>query len=220
MILCSQSTRGITVLRRQIQDDISRAPARREGTFLVLLDLSTAFDTIDHNILLFRLERVAGIQGAALQWLGPYLAQSVVIDGIRSAAVQVRIGVPQGSAFAPLLFLVYTQPLHNLNSRHKTIHYHGYADDRQIYKRFPMRDTISYSQDQHDLEVCVEDICDWMLTTDWCSTTIKQSTWRSPPRITAPKLYQRIRPCLSVGGLTVPASQIPQKSGCHPSTAP
>ena len=53
----------------RIQDDIRRVLDRREGTLLVLLDLSTAFDTIDHGILLARLEQAAGIRGAAPQWL-------------------------------------------------------------------------------------------------------------------------------------------------------
>ena len=57
----------------RIQDDIRRALGRGEGTLLVLLDLSAAFDTIDHGILLTRLEQVAGLGGTAFHWLRSYL---------------------------------------------------------------------------------------------------------------------------------------------------
>ena len=71
----------------RIQDDIKRGMDAGVGNLLLLLDLSAAFDTIDHTILLERLEAVAGIRGAALAWLRSYLhdrTQSVIINGVRS----------------------------------------------------------------------------------------------------------------------------------------
>ena len=83
-----------------------RAPSGPLGSHIIL-DLSAAFDIIDHGILLARLEQMAGIRGTALQWLRSYFSdqvQSVSINGTRSTIVQLGIGVPQGSVLGPLLF--------------------------------------------------------------------------------------------------------------------
>ena len=89
----------------RIQDDINRGLDAGVDSLLVLLDLLAAFDTIDHTILLKRLEAVAGIQGAALAWLRSYLhdkTQSVIINEVRSTTVALNIGAPQGSVLGPL----------------------------------------------------------------------------------------------------------------------
>ena len=149
MTPCSQPT-GLdsteTALLR-IQDHINRGLDAGVGSLLVLLDLSAAFDTIDHTILLERLEAVAGIRGAALAWLRSYLhdrTQSVIINGVRSTTVDLSTGVPQGSVLGPLLFLVYVIPLRSVIGRHPGVHHHGYADDRQLYTQFNLRDVDSY----------------------------------------------------------------------------
>ena len=84
-----------------------------EGKFsvLVLLDLSAAFDTIDHDILLYCLHHVFGIQGTALSWFRSYLTnrlQMVSTHGIHSDQVELCFGVPQGSVLEPILFILYT----------------------------------------------------------------------------------------------------------------
>ena len=81
---------------------------------LALLDLSAAFDTLDHAILLRRLESTFGISGLALSWFELYLSdrtQSVVVDGLMSTSVPLVFGVPQGSVLGPVLFTLYSQPL-------------------------------------------------------------------------------------------------------------
>ncbi len=83
-------------------------------SLLVLLDLSAAFDTIDHNILLIRLENFLGISKSALAWFKSYLSdrhQFVAVNEEASYRSQVQYAVPQGSVLGPLLFMLYMLPL-------------------------------------------------------------------------------------------------------------
>ena len=86
----------------------------QEVTLLVMLDLSAAFDTVNHNILLTRLNEELGICGVALKWFKSYLAnrgQRITIDGSLSERFSLECGVPQGSCLGPLLFIIYASKL-------------------------------------------------------------------------------------------------------------
>ena len=78
---------------------------------LVLLDLSAAFDTVDHDILVRRLETSYGLSGSVLQWFQTYLVgrRQYVRNG--SSPTLIVCGVPQGSVLGPILFLLYTATL-------------------------------------------------------------------------------------------------------------
>ena len=128
---------------------------------LALLDLSAAFDTIDHDILLTRLNKTFGISGCALQWFASYLygrMQAISIDGCLSDNVALKYGVPQGSVLGPILFTLYIQPLSDMIHSHACDH-HKYADDTQVSKGAPVSDFQSVLS---NVESCIEDIVSWM----------------------------------------------------------
>ncbi len=132
---------------------------------LLLLDLSAAFDTVSHDVLLNRLSTMFGINGTALDWFESYLKgrqQSVIIDGARSDPPQIlNWGVPQGSVLGPLLFTAYTSPLSDIANRHE-INIHLYADDTQSYLSF--RPSVSLAEEQavSKMSDFITDLRQWM----------------------------------------------------------
>ena len=105
-----------------------------EGSFDcgIFVDLQKAFDTVDHKILLHKLEYY-GIRGVCNDWFKSYLSdrkQFVSINGYNSDLMPVDCGVPQGSVLGPLLFLIY------INNLYKAIQYckaHHFADDTNLF---------------------------------------------------------------------------------------
>ena len=88
--------------------------AQHQGVFLVLLDLSSAFDTVSHNVLLNRMKNDLGIQGIVIQWFKSYLScrtSRVCIDGHFSEPQPMDFGLPQGSIVGPLGFTLYVLPV-------------------------------------------------------------------------------------------------------------
>ncbi|KAL6455414.1 hypothetical protein MHYP_G00361580 [Metynnis hypsauchen] len=127
---------------------------------LVLLDLTAAFDTVDHQILLSRLENWVGIKGVVLDWFRSYLSERsfcVRIGGVESGVVPLTCGVPQGSILGPLLFSLYLLPMGSILRRHD-IAFHFYADDCQIYVSLKQENAYSAN---HLLQ-CIEDIRAWL----------------------------------------------------------
>lgn len=105
------------------------------STLFVALDLSAAFDTVEHSTLLRRLRDSFGVSGLALGWVSSYLegrSQAVRVQGSLSSSQDCCCGVPQGSVLGPLLFVVYISPLNNVINGHGVMH-HQYADDTQVY---------------------------------------------------------------------------------------
>ena len=125
-------------------------------------DLSSAFDTLDHKILLHRLNHVFGISERALKWFESYLkdrSQTVIINKRKSKKSDLQFGVPQGSVLGPLLFVMYTTPLSNIIAHHQML-YHFYADDTQLYIG---TDVSNFDKTKELTENCISDIQNWMI---------------------------------------------------------
>ena len=130
------------------------------GLFLVLLDLSAAFDTIDHDNLFYILEKYVRIGGSALRLIRSYFStQRVQIDGIMSDFASLLCGVPQGSVLGPMKFCLYLLPLGAI-LRHHNIGYHIYADDTQLYISVKCKDPL---ESLTKLNMCISDIRVWMI---------------------------------------------------------
>ena len=134
-----------------------------KATVLVLLDLSAAFDTVDHNFLLERLKQ-CGISGTAQSWFKSYLEDrsQVHLHESSSASSSLRFGVPQGSVLGPILFTIYTIPLGEICRRHG-VQYHLYTDDTQLYVSFKVGDAVNLLEAQRRIEMCIAEIKAWMV---------------------------------------------------------
>ena len=147
----------------EVQSDILNAIDKQESVLLLLLDLSAAFDMVDHVILLSRLNTRYGIKGNALHWFASYLKehrQFIQVENIRSSSVELQWGVPQGSILGPILYTLYTAPLGDIIRKHG-LQFHLYADDCQIYVSFkPGPDGESAAMLK--MEACAKEIYGWM----------------------------------------------------------
>ncbi len=98
----------------KVVNDISLETDKGNAVALVLLDLSSAFDMVDHNILISRLESCVGLQGKVLKWFQSFLTNrsfSVSIGQHSSSSRKLACGVPQGSILAPFLFSIFMLPM-------------------------------------------------------------------------------------------------------------
>jgi hypothetical protein len=145
----------------RVLNDLLCASDYSKVSILTLLDLSAAFDTIDHTILVNRLKIVFGIHDLALSFFESYLTdrkQTVLISGYSSDPAPLSCGVPQGSVLGPLLFLLYTQPLAHIIEHHSVSHAE-FADDTQLYNSSSPNNIQSLLTTS---ESCISDVKLWM----------------------------------------------------------
>ena len=130
---------------------------------LILLDLSAAFDTINHKLLLDKLQSASGIKDSALQWFSSYLSnrtQTVLVGSSFSSETDLVCGVPQGSVLGPLLFSIYTSSLGKLIES-CGVGRQFFADDSQLIESFSP-DPNDVSRVVKKLELCCQEIKVWM----------------------------------------------------------
>ena len=145
----------------KIVSDLLLACDRGQVSLLALLDLSAAFDTVDHSILIDRLQSAFGIRGPVIEWIHSFVTsrmQSVSFAGEKSTWSAIMCGVPQGSVLGPILFLLYCADVTYIAHRHG-VHAHSYADDTQLYVHCNAADCAIEAE---RLTACIEELDNWM----------------------------------------------------------
>src|SRR6218665_1727205 len=158
-------------LLTSLYNKLVSAISHQQVSCLCLLDISAAFDTIDHDILLKRLSTWFGFTDTALLWIQSYLSSrsfSVKTPKASSQSCPLTCGVPQGSV-QPLLFILYTTPLSSL-IRASSIDHHLYADDTRLFISFSPN---SFSDSIDHLLHVVKEISSWMTSNLLCLTPSK-----------------------------------------------
>ena len=148
-------------------------------TLLALLDLTAAFDTVDHLILLQRLRRSFGIDATVLRWFHSYITgrtQAVHLSGTTTLLCPLVCGVPKGSVLGPL-FVLYTADISSIIAAHRLLH-HCYANDTPIYFYCCPSE---YAALKGKVPSCIDALADWMMINKlhlnpsksellWCTT--------------------------------------------------
>ena len=119
---------------------------------MVCLDLSAAFDTVNHSILKTVMEHDFGLNYRALQWQSSYISNrlfSVNIGGSFSHAHTINFSVPQGRILCPVLFSFYVSTLPQVIKKTSNTIILGYADDNALTQAFTQEDTLYMEWDQH-----------------------------------------------------------------------
>ena len=148
-----------------IYNDLLCISDSKSKIILLMLDLSAAFDTVCHDLLLQKLHKKFGIAGKPLEWFQSYLdgrSFSVTVNRSKSGKCVLRIGVPQGSILGPILFILYTKDINFIAHKHG-FNIHLYADDSQLYIEFnPLLHNIDDIEEK--IIHCLDEIKNWMLS--------------------------------------------------------
>ena len=145
----------------RVTNDILRALDRGQCVYLVLLDLSAAFDTIDHKVFLSLLREDYGVTAGVADWMESYLGnrhQIINVNDALSDKISLHYGFPQGSKIGPFGFKLYTKRLTAIAKKHN-IDIHLYADDTQLYTSFHPDEG---AQAMSRMEACIAEIRSWM----------------------------------------------------------
>ena len=146
----------------RVHHDIATALDSNCCAVLAMLDLSAAFDTIDHPVLVDRLKYSFGIIGSALMWMKSYLeirTRRVAIGYVLSDVINIKYGVPQGSDLRLRLYCMFAKPISEI-CRNQNFCYHGYADDTQVY--LFIRPLDNWDNMSSRMETCIANISKWI----------------------------------------------------------
>ena len=145
----------------RVKNDIAATLDRKCTTLLMTFDLSCAFDTVDHELLMTRLEHSFGITDRALVWLQSYVSeryQKVEVRSAESVDSILTCGVPQGSVLGPTLYCMYNKPIGDIVAR-QGMQYHCFADDTQMY--LPVERDESIVAALKKVELWVAELAAW-----------------------------------------------------------
>ena len=195
----------------KVHNDICRSLDEGNVVILLMLDLSAAFDVVNHQVLLNRLKERFGITGASLSWIASYLTgrtQRVSIDGCYSSEIHLTCGVPQGSVLGPLLFSLFTTPLGDIGRTHK-LQDHFYADDSQYYIAFNPK-AVSPQDIITQVEKCITEVRQWMI-----GNRLKLNDDKTELIVFAPKRHDYLASSLQVkvGDIVITPSSIVRDLG-------
>lgn len=143
-----------------VMNDVIRSIDEGKVVPLVLLDLSAAFDTVDHEILLEVLHNRFSVSDIPLSWFQSYLTgrtQSISVNGVESARSAVTCSVPQGSVLGSIQFISYTEDVVDVFRSNSVLH-HLFADDKQLYSATTIAD-IDATRER--LVRCILDVRNW-----------------------------------------------------------
>ena len=145
-----------------------------KASILALLDPSAAFDTIDHSILLTRLQHSFGICDLALAWFCSYLTnrkQTVCMNRIYSDPSALMYSVPQGSVLGTILFVLYATPVSDIINYH-SLHHERFADDTKLHKSARIAE---FNQLISRIQDCITDLKTRMIHKEYSSIMTKQN---------------------------------------------
>ena len=141
----------------KVQNDIAEALDQKRVVVLVMLDLSSVFDVIDHGIMLMPLQHSFGVIAEYLDWMRQ---NAMCLCRSRNFVyAHLCCGVPQGSVLGPKLYCIYTKPVGDIMKKHN-LRYHCYADDTQIY--LSINPNENWASERSAIEACVADVGGWM----------------------------------------------------------
>ena len=152
----------------KLTNDIMETIDSGKITILTALDMSAAFDTLDHITLLHRLQHTFGLSGYVISWIRSYLTDRssfVKIDSSSSPSTTILTGVPQGSVLGPLLFVLFISPITNVinpdqSNQNNTVSFHQYADDTQLYIG---TNSSTLTTQIASIESCTQRVHNWLL---------------------------------------------------------
>jgi hypothetical protein len=159
-------------------DDLLTTADQKDASALVLLDLSAAFDTIDHQILLERLSHCFGLSSTAVNWFSSYLSnrtQSVHVGAYTSASVHLLFGVAQGSVLGGPLFIMYVTPFSEA-TKTEGVQVSQFSDDKQARSRFALKEDFSSQSQCRTRLGCWFERTDAWLTINRVQLNIPKST--------------------------------------------
>ena len=149
----------------KVKNDLLQSIDDNKAVLVVLLDMSAAFDTVDHALFLQRLDKRFGIRGYANSWFKTYLENrttKVAINQMFSDDHILKYSLPQGSIIGPQGFIMYTSPIGDIIRKHN-ICFHAYADDVQLYSEFSPRIAGDCERALSNLTACITELNSWMV---------------------------------------------------------